>query len=686
MQKPTGRRSLLNLPSVLINLAAFMLLWSIGASTINAQSIHPDLVQSIERLDQVQKPADKKVLIDSIDQVFYAKGSEVEKAFIDIERAKWYFKNRQFNEAKRLYLSLYQFQTEGKDSIFVQKMGNAFVQLSHLYNMIQRPDSAVWSLRKSLFLSKSIDDQFGVAVTYSNMAGMFKALGQSDSTLFYLHKGLVVVRDLNDSLGIANYLVGLGLTYTNLGNYEKAITYYLEAYDISVALEDERLMDLTLSNLSGYYMEIEDLDRAWYYVKKHLVLTDSADLSYNQGASANSAGSYYTLKGKSDSALYYLDIAIARFNQAGYIPGKLRAMTHKADLLFETQRSSEALILFQEVLETSSGLYPSLSARCLHGIARIYANQNREREAIVLMDSALSLANFEKVDIDQLNQMYHSLYEMYKAIGDESAALNYLERVVQTKDSLLTEENQREIARLEYNADLEKEQAVFDLRQRNQALEYEAKIDESKSIRNIILIFGIFSVLLLIVIIISYRRARKTNTLLSQQAVELQENNKKLAALHAKEQALLQDNIDEKERRMVAITMTQHEKHGVLQKIDERLQVLTKKSDEVDFAELRGIRNMIKANLDMDSSWDSFVHQFDQVNPNFFAQLRERYPDITTNDLKTCAYIKVGMDNKGIAQVTNSSPNTIKSRIHRLKKKMNLEPEDNIREILIGIE
>lgn len=665
-------------------LLAFLMILPLLSS---AQSVNSDLLESVNSLVRLERNPDRrKAVIDSLENVVRLRGTEEEKILIQAEQAKWHQDNRQFEEAMRIYRTLYKVNTSGNDSAFIQKIGNAYVQLSLLFNMQQRPDSAVWALKNSLTLNERIGYMHGVAVNYNNLAGMYKSLGLTDSTLMYLGKGLKVVREIQDSIGIANYLIGLGVTYTDVGAYEKGIDYYLEAHEISQALGDQQLIDLSLGNLSVYYMLINDLNQARYYVEEHLAFADSVRVGYNDGTAAANAGMYYSMIDQKDSSLFFLNMSIARYDQTGFIPGKLRSMAQKADLLLETDRLSEALTLFQEILETSSGLYPGVSGRCLHGIARIYVRQNKPREAIALVDSALALADFKKIAINQLNQMYRTLYAAHKAIGDQAGALSYLEKVVQTKDSIISEETRMEIARIEYKNKLEREQAVFDLNQQNQALEYQATIDRSKSVRNSVLTVAFFSLVLLVLSVLSYRRTKKANVQLSQQAEELQKKNQALATLHEKEQALLKDNMEEKERRMVAITMTEHEKHGVLKKIDERLQVLTKKSDEVDSAELRGIRNLIKTNLDIDSSWDSFVHQFDQVNPTFFAKLRELYPDITTNDLKTCAYIKVGMDNKGIAQVTNASPNTIKSRIHRLKKKMNLNPDDNIRDILIAID
>ncbi|MEQ9302360.1 MAG: hypothetical protein RJQ14_00480, partial [Marinoscillum sp.] len=72
-----------------------------------------------------------------------------------------------------------------------------------------------------------------------------------------------------------------------------------------------------------------------------------------------------------------------------------------------------------------------------------------------------------------------------------------------------------------------------------------------------------------------------------------------------------------------------------------------------------------------------------QVYPGFFEKIKKDYDDLTLNQLKTAAYIKVGMDNRDIAQVTNVALESVHKSVNRLKKKLDLGPDDGIRDFLI---
>ena len=77
-------------------------------------------------------------------------------------------------------------------------------------------------------------------------------------------------------------------------------------------------------------------------------------------------------------------------------------------------------------------------------------------------------------------------------------------------------------------------------------------------------------------------------------------------------------------------------------------------------------------------SKDTFEFQIDELNQALYNRLRELYPDLTVNDLRLCAYIKIGMDSKEIANLFSIKPSSIYINRSRLRKKLNLEPEEDL--------
>ena len=122
---------------------------------------------------------------------------------------------------------------------------------------------------------------------------------------------------------------------------------------------------------------------------------------------------------------------------------------------------------------------------------------------------------------------------------------------------------------------------------------------------------------------------------------------------------------------------------SILNILNEKISNLSAEDDLK--STVKDLRKMIGDSYSLDKSWDSFVHRFEDVHPGFFENLKKKSSSITINDLKLSAYIKIGMSNKEIANVTHLTLGSVKSKINRLKKKLELSTEENIREYLLNV-
>ncbi len=78
------------------------------------------------------------------------------------------------------------------------------------------------------------------------------------------------------------------------------------------------------------------------------------------------------------------------------------------------------------------------------------------------------------------------------------------------------------------------------------------------------------------------------------------------------------------------------------------------------------------------SNSPNFLSRFIEVYPEFYSQLVNDYPDLTTADLKLCALMKLDFSTKEIAEMTFSSLRTVQNRKYKLRKKFNLSSEENL--------
>jgi len=73
-----------------------------------------------------------------------------------------------------------------------------------------------------------------------------------------------------------------------------------------------------------------------------------------------------------------------------------------------------------------------------------------------------------------------------------------------------------------------------------------------------------------------------------------------------------------------------------------------------------------------DKLWKEFSIRFNETNNEFYEKLLIQFPDLSQNELKLCAYLRLNMSTKEIAELTGQRIETIGTARYRLRKKFYL--------------
>ena len=76
--------------------------------------------------------------------------------------------------------------------------------------------------------------------------------------------------------------------------------------------------------------------------------------------------------------------------------------------------------------------------------------------------------------------------------------------------------------------------------------------------------------------------------------------------------------------------------------------------------------------------WLDFEMHFEEIHPGFFKHLLDRYPDLSPNEKRLCAFIKLNMNTKDIAEITYQNPQSINVARSRLRNRLRLDREENL--------
>ena len=74
--------------------------------------------------------------------------------------------------------------------------------------------------------------------------------------------------------------------------------------------------------------------------------------------------------------------------------------------------------------------------------------------------------------------------------------------------------------------------------------------------------------------------------------------------------------------------------------------------------------------------WEEFEMRFNKVNSEFYQKLAARFPELTLNEKRLCAFLLMNMTTKEISSITGQSTEAIGKARTRLRKKMGITNHD----------
>lgn len=100
----------------------------------------------------------------------------------------------------------------------------------------------------------------------------------------------------------------------------------------------------------------------------------------------------------------------------------------------------------------------------------------------------------------------------------------------------------------------------------------------------------------------------------------------------------------------------------------------------------RKINMLLQNNLDTEEDWKTFLFKFQEKHTGFFKELKQRYPQLTNSDLRLCACLKLNLETKEIASLMNLSIRAVENSRYRLRKRLKLQPSQNLNDFFLTID
>lgn len=194
-----------------------------------------------------------------------------------------------------------------------------------------------------------------------------------------------------------------------------------------------------------------------------------------------------------------------------------------------------------------------------------------------------------------------------------------------------------------------------------------------------ILLVLLFSMLMHVIYKNYYKKQRVQLLQQTERELEVKQLENKQQLMEFKNEKLQQD-IENKNRELAISTMNLIKKNEFLNTIKKALKSVTESSND-----LKSVVKIIDKNLNNTNDWKIFEQAFNNADKDFLKKIKSIHPELTPNDLKLCAYLRLNLSSKEIAPLLNISPKSVEVKRYRLRKKIGLPHESSLTNYILDI-
>lgn len=504
-----------------------------------------------------------------------------------------------------------------------------------------------------------------------------------------LNEVVEVARERNDQQNLILGNINLGVLYLKYHADAEALKYFLKSQDLAEEFKKEDLLNTIYNNIGIIYSSNNAHDTAVTYYEKALAISHKQKNTHRTAINLINLGTELHKKKKNDEALRYLSESIDILRGSPDTLNMGVAIANIGDIYYQRKQydSSVANYRMALALEKNAGdKYYSHEYQLNLGKSYYQLHKYDSAEMLFLQ----SLTGFEKTKgTENKITAYEWLSQVNQAQGDIQQALDYARLSMTWKDTLLQEKTSKWISELQMRYEFGKK-------------ETEIVLLNEQAVRQKQVWSGIIIVGVIIGSLVVYT-LRTKNINLKQRNVILQKEQE-LSLLTLEKNKAIQEQLEkdiiakeklnelEKERLKQEITFRDRElatkalhlvnKNETFASIHKLLSTIDFRENQHGKTQVEKVRKMVRGNEVLDQEWEAFKLHFEEVHPGFFSQLQLDYPTLSANDLRLSAYILIDLNAKEIAHIFNISPESVRKRKQRLRQKLNLEQEEDIKGLL----
>jgi tetratricopeptide (TPR) repeat protein len=459
----------------------------------------------------------------------------------------------------------------------------------------------------------------------------------------------------------------IGNSYSSSGNFAEALKFYLNCKEIAENEKDADMLARLDNNVGKIYAETNDFIKANEYYLKAICAFEKTNDSIKRATVELNLAANYSEIGDQDLANKYLVKAssVLKTIDKKVLSG-LSSNIH-AHSFFIQKRYSEALqylfnslqIVKEHNPEEARGPQQILMARILNNIGRAYYHLGDYRLAKNYLLAGYRLSESLNLLSDNVTAADH-LSHSYEKTGQLDSSIYYLRIFKMKSDSLLAIQSINVLKLAEVKMEYEKE-----AKEKRIQLAYNKVIQRRNQIIFIAIGSSLFALILILMLKLKIESQKKRQLQIEKKHAQLE---KKAA------DAMLETQ----NKELVTKVMHTTKVNEMVLRIAEKLKKMETGEESANSRIKNDLIKELLVSTNKDENWKEFEIRFQNVQVDFYNRLREKFPDLTTSEIRLCAFLKLNMSTKEISAITYQSERSIVVARYRLRIKLGLTTTDNL--------
>ena len=303
----------------------------------------------------------------------------------------------------------------------------------------------------------------GIAYAKLDIAAANFLQSRNDIALRYLTEALQWFMMNTHEKGYARAILLKGSIFESFGEYEKTLSLWLEAYEVSMEIRDIESEGESCNQLGLIYSRLCDYQKALEYFNKGLNIREELGDENAVASSLNRIGMVLRQINKYEESLeyYFRSLEIRKRNkQTSAIPWTLLGIANTYE---DMKMYPESLDYYEKGM---AGSDKRCTLQCLLGSGRVYNRTGEVEKAEARLTESLRMAQDLK-SLALLAETHSALASHFELSGQPIKALENFKQYLKEKESLQSNETRSRLSNIEVTHAIEKseqEKEIYRLR------------------------------------------------------------------------------------------------------------------------------------------------------------------------------------------------------------------------------